>query len=93
MKNKTFAKVAAPAAIPPNPKKAAIIANNNNPADQRNIQYDLRFKNVLLFVTMINTMPLQYRFIRRLKNQVAGIFIHSKGKRGNAYGMFFIIII
>jgi hypothetical protein len=38
MKNKTFAMEAAPAAIPPNPKIAAIIATTINMTDQRSIK-------------------------------------------------------
>lgn len=37
MKNKTFAMLAAPAAIPVNPKSAATSAITRNIADQRNI--------------------------------------------------------
>lgn len=37
MKNSTFAIEAALAAIPPNPKTAAMMAMIKNPADQRNI--------------------------------------------------------
>jgi hypothetical protein len=37
MKNKTFAIEAAPAAMPPNPKMAAMIAIIKNVIDQRNI--------------------------------------------------------
>ncbi len=39
MKNKTFAMEAAPAAIPPNPKIAAMIATIKNPKAQRNIVF------------------------------------------------------
>lgn len=38
MKNNTFATDAAPAAIPPKPKTAAMMAMINNAADQRNIK-------------------------------------------------------
>ena len=37
MKNNTFAIEAAPAAMPPNPKMAAIMAITKNIIDQRNI--------------------------------------------------------
>jgi hypothetical protein len=43
MKNNTFAIDAALAAIPPKPNTAAIMAMIKNPADQRNIKYDLKF--------------------------------------------------
>jgi hypothetical protein len=42
MKNKTFAMEAAPAAIPPNPKIAAIIATTRNITDQRSIKNNFR---------------------------------------------------
>lgn len=41
-KNNTFAIDAAPAAIPPNPKIAAIIATIKNVNDQRSIIKDLK---------------------------------------------------
>ncbi len=47
MKNSTFAIDAALAAIPPKPKTAAMTAMIKNPADQRNIKYDLRFLNIV----------------------------------------------
>ena len=40
-KNNTFAMEAALEAIPPKPKKAAIIAISKNPADHRNIKFSL----------------------------------------------------
>jgi hypothetical protein len=42
MKNNTFASVAAPDAMPPNPKKAAIIAITKRPIDQRNINCNFK---------------------------------------------------
>jgi hypothetical protein len=43
IKNRTFAIEAAPAAIPPNPKTAAIIATTRNITVHRNIAYNLIF--------------------------------------------------
>ena len=44
MKNKTLAMEAAPAATPPNPKTAAIIATIKNITDQRSIKNNFRVK-------------------------------------------------
>ena len=48
MKNKTFAIDAAPAAIPPNPKTAAIIATTKKITVQRNIIIDFSLINRFL---------------------------------------------
>jgi len=46
MKNKILAMEAAPAATPPNPKMAAIIATIRNITDQRSIKNSFRFKKI-----------------------------------------------
>ncbi len=46
MKNNTLAIVAAPAAIPPNPKIAAITAMIKKVIVQRNITVNLKFGNI-----------------------------------------------
>ena len=50
MKNRTFAIPAAPAAIPPNPNMAAIIATIRKIIVQRNITYFFRLSNTLYTV-------------------------------------------
>ena len=46
MKNKTFAIDAAPSAIPPNPKMAAMIAMTKKITDQRNITVYLKYEKL-----------------------------------------------
>ena len=46
MKNKILAMEAAPAATPPNPKIAAIIATIRNITDQRSIKNNFRVKKI-----------------------------------------------
>ena len=48
MKNKILAILAAPAAMPPNPNTAAMIANMIKVTVQRNIVSDLKVKGVLM---------------------------------------------
>lgn len=53
MKNKILAIPAAPAAIPPNPNTAAIIANTTKVTVQRNIYKVFRFPSDYLLISTI----------------------------------------
>lgn len=54
MKNKILAILAAPAAIPPNPNIAAIIAKMTNVTVQRNIISSFRFNLIAFFDTRMS---------------------------------------
>jgi hypothetical protein len=71
MKNKTFAIEAAPAAMPPNPNMAAIMAITKKIIDQRNIRnlfnvkriygssvWPMRYPRTLRCNSNLHTMPL-----------------------------------
>ena len=58
MKNKIFAMEAAPAATPPNPKIAAIIATIRNITVQRNIVLSFKFINNFLSKVFLQAIVL-----------------------------------
>jgi len=55
MKNKILAMEAAPAATPPNPKIAAIIATIRNITDQRSIKNNFRVKKLITVCRCFHT--------------------------------------
>jgi hypothetical protein len=56
IKNRILAMDAAPAAIPPNPKIAAMIATIRNITVQRNIVYSFRLKKIVFLAFYITTV-------------------------------------
>jgi len=62
MKNKIFAIEAAPEAIPPKPKTAAMMATSKNITVQRNISF--RFKSYKIILLMFLKLVRKYRAIQ-----------------------------
>ena len=62
MKNKIFAIEAAPEAIPPKPKTAAMMATTKNITVQRNISF--RFKSYKIILLMFLKLVRKYRAIQ-----------------------------
>lgn len=58
MKNRIFAIEAAPAAIPPNPKTAAMMATIRNVTVQRNIMVEFRFTKLVYAISILHNRIL-----------------------------------
>jgi len=84
IKNRTFAIDAAPAAIPPNPNTAAIIATTRNITVQRNITINLiftiGFRSILLIEKSMPYQKMQSNVVH--KYNVVGKRFHIYFKSG-----------